>query len=266
MVRYLLRLLEEQPLRLIGSNVIKRVSHNVRTLERWDAVERPEYLTGMLAAADMAKEDGVDSIYAIEFGVASGNGLLLMQQYAELIECQTGVHIHLAGFDSGVGLPSTDGNYREHPDRWLEGDYPMDKEWLRARLASRTELILGDVRDTVPTFVRKQQFPLGFLAMDLDLYSSTSAALRILTLPGAQRLRRTFMYFDDIMMPQNHRFAGERLAIDEFNCENDSIKIDSWYALRHRIFRDRLWVHMMYVAHDLEAISKSRTKRPPRLL
>ena len=139
----------------------------------------------------------------------------------------------------------------------------MDQEWLRARLDSRTELILGDVRDTVPAFVRKQQFPVGFLAMDLDLYSSTLEALRILTLPGAQRLRRTFLYFDDVMLPQNHRFAGERLAIEEFNRENDSIKIDSWYALRNRIFRDLLWVHMMYVAHDLAAISKVRTQRPP---
>jgi len=266
MARYLTRLLEEQPLRLIACKVIKRVSGNVRTLERWDAAERPPYLTGMLAAADMAKQDGIDSIYAIEFGVASGKGLLLMQQYAELIERQTGVHIHLAGFDSGVGLPSIEGDYREHPDRWLEGDYLMDKEWLCARLASRTELILGDVRDTVPTFGRKQQSPVGFLAMDLDLYSSTLEALRILTLPGAQRLRRTFVYFDDIMLPQNHRFAGERLAIEEFNRENDSIKIDSWYALRNRIFRDLLWVHMMYAAHDLVAISNFRTKRPPQRL
>jgi len=224
-------------------------------------VERPYYLCGILAAADLAKSSGIDSIYVVEFGVARGNGLLAMQECAQMVEKETGVSLKVVGFDSGFGLPSVRGDYRDHPDKWLAGDYPMDEEWLRARLLPSTELILGDVRQTVPEFVESQHCPLGFLAMDLDLYSSTKHALEILRLPNSQRLRRVFLYFDDIFLPENHRFAGERLAIEEFNLENHNVKIDRWHSLCDRIFRDYRWIQQMYVAHDLAAINNYHAER-----
>jgi len=136
---------------------------------------------------------------------------------------------------------------------------------LRARLLPGTELILGDVRQTVPEFVSRQLCPLGFLAMDLDLYSSTKQAPEILRLPNSKMLRRVFLYFDDIFLPENHRFGGERLAIDEFNDENQFVKIDRWYSLCDRIFRDRRWVQQMYVAHDLTAINNFHSNRAVQL-
>jgi hypothetical protein len=234
--------------------MVKRLPLSVRTHERWDAVDRPHYLCGILAAADMAKTSGIDSIYIAEFGVARGSGLLRMQEYAQMVERETGINLKVVGFDSGFGLPPTKGDYREHPDKWARGDYPMDEGWLRARLLPSTKLILGDVRLTVPEFVQRQRYPLGFVAMDLDLYSSTKCALDIFRLPNRQMLRRVFVYFDDIFLPENHRFAGERLAIEEFNLENQNVKIDRWYSLCDRIFRDYRWVQQMYVAHDLAAI------------
>jgi hypothetical protein len=259
---FLLRLLEEQPFRLISRTVIKRIPVGLRTQERWDAVDRPQYLSGMLAAADLAKECGLGSIYAAEFGVARGNGLLTMQDCARMVEKETGVEIKVVGFDTGSGLPPADSpDFRDHPDKWAAGDYPMDEPWLRAQLFSGTELILGDVRQTVPAFVKRQTCPLGFLAMDLDLYSSTKHALEILRRPDTQMLRRTFLYFDDIFLPENHRFAGERLAIEEFNDETQFVKIDRWHSLSNRIFRDYRWIQQMYIAHDLAAINNFRAQR-----
>jgi len=264
---FLRRLGEEQPFRLVVRTAIKRFSRNLRIIERWDAVDRPQYLTGILAAADIAKDDGIDSVYAIEFGVASGKGLLLMQEYAAMVESTTGVHIRVAGFDTGKGLPPTAGDYRDHPDYWREGDYPMiNIDRLTHQLMKRTELILGDVRNTVPTFVRRQECPVGFLAMDLDLYSSTINALQILTFRGSQKLRQTLMYFDDVLVPQAHRFGGERLAISDFNRSSEDVKIDRCYWLQERIFRDLPWIQKMYTAHDLTAVANYRpAKRPPQV-
>ncbi len=207
-----------------------------------------------------------NQIYAIEFGVARGHGLLAMQEYAQMVEKETGVRIKVAGFDTGIGLPPTKGDYRDHPDRFIEGDFPMDEKWLRARLLPSTELILGDVFVTVPEFVKRQDCPLGFLAMDLDLYSSTKQALEILKLSNSQMLRRVILYFDDICLHACHRFAGERLAIDEFNNESHGVKIDHWYALNRRIFRDHVWVEQMYVAHDISAINNHHAERSPEVL
>jgi hypothetical protein len=260
-MKFLLRLPEEQPFRLIVRTIVKRLPLGVRTWERWDSVSRPQYLCGVLAAADLAKKSGIDSIYAIEFGVARGNGLLALQEYARMVEKETGVQIKVAGFDRGTGLPSTKGDYRDHPDKWNEGDFPMDENWLRARLLPGAELILGDVRQTLPEFLTRQSCPLGFLAMDLDLYSSTMQALEILRPPNRQMLRQVFLYFDDIIGTEYHRFAGERLAIEDFNLQNQWVKIDHWYSLCDRIFRDYPWVQKMYIAHDIAAVNDYEEKR-----
>ena len=49
---------------------------------------------------------------------------------------------------------------------------------------------------------------------------------------------------------------GELLAIDEFNAESGSVRIDKWRGLKkRRVFFESPWLDKMYVAHDVEAIS-----------
>ena len=70
------------------------------------------------------------------------------------------------------------------------------------------------------------------------------------------------MYFDDVKRIFNHRFAGELLAIDEFNAINENVKIDRWRGITEgRAFPESDWLERMYVAHDLEAISKAHATR-----
>jgi hypothetical protein len=194
----------------------------------------------------------------VEFGVAGGNGLVVLQAEAEAVEKAVSVKIKVFGFDNGpAGLPPFIGDYRDHPDSWHPGDYPMDEAKLRARLMPRTTLILGNVRDTVPAFVGRSKIPIGFISMDVDLYSSTAHALAILSLPRAKKLHRTFIYFDDVEMTICHKFAGELLAIEEFNRLNDHIKIDRLRGFKSgRPFPEKEYLDMMYVAHDLDAITK----------
>src|SRR5258708_35743580 len=69
-------------------------------------------------------------------------------------------------------------------------------------------------------------------------------------------LRRTYFLMDDVASHISHQFAGELLAIREFNETNKDVKIDRRRGLRpDRIFPDSYWVDKMYVAHDLAAIS-----------
>jgi hypothetical protein len=143
----------------------------------------------------------------------------------------------------------------------------MDESALRARLCKDTTLVLGDVGRTVPELVNSGTLPpIGFAALDLDLYSSTAQALRILSLPGARILRRVPLYFDDVHFAFNHRFAGELLAIEEFNAQNAKIKIDRWHGVRHgRPFPERPYLGSMYMAHDLAAPPRSLRSRPAEL-
>jgi len=264
-VKSLYVLLKEPPVRIFSRFVVKRFSASVRTRARWDAAERPNYLVGVLAAADQAVAQELDGITVLEFGVSGGSGLLALEQVAADVQRETGVQIDVFGFDTGSGLPVSCGDYRDHPDRWAENDYATDLDALRSRLQDSTTLLLGNVSDTVPEFVRSiQRYPLGFASVDVDYYSSTRDCLRVFTIPGKHTLRRTFLYFDDVALPCSHRFAGELLAIEEFNNGQENVKIDRWRSLAAgRAFFEAAWLDGMYQAHDLAAISQVRPTREP---
>lgn len=214
------RIAEEPPFRLVTYFFVKRFAKSIRTIDRWGAVNYPHYFAGVLAAADQALRQNVTEISVFEFGVAGGVGLIELQTYAELIEKQTGINIQVFGFDTGEGLPEPYNDYRDHPDQWRISDYKMDVPKLQQRLTPRTELRLGKIADTLPNFVSESHPPVGFIAVDVDLYSSTKDVLQLLSLPGKRTLHRVFMYFDDIDLIVNHCFAGELLAIYEFNQSN----------------------------------------------
>jgi hypothetical protein len=264
------RLAMEPPVRLLVRAVMRGLPVSAATRALWDISDRPAYLVGVYYAARRAVRQGVGAIAAIEFGVAGGDGLLSLEREAAAVERELGVSIKVYGFDNGpAGLPAFIGDHRDHPDKWKAGDFPMDEALLRSKLTPRTTLILGDVADTVPRFFDDPGIPpVGFIAFDLDLYSSTACALRILSLPGKRTLDHVPVYFDDTEHSISHRFAGELLAIDEFNRDNDDVKIDRWRGFESdRPFPEASFLRKLYMAHDLRAISskvldRGRLHRP----
>lgn len=260
------RLAAEPPLRIISRALLRKLSTSIETRALWDLSARPAYLLGMAAAAAQARKQHVREIAIVEFGVAGGSGLIVMEQEAEAVERETGVGMKVFGFDMGPGgLPRFIGDYRDHPEEWLPGDFPMDVASLESRLTERTTLVLGNIKETVPTFFEEHRPPpIGFVAIDLDLYSSTRDALQILSLAGKRMLWHTPMYFDDIADIFNHQFAGELLAIAEFNAVSEFVKIDRWHGVRSgRPFPERAYLEQMYVAHDLEGASRAILDRRP---
>ncbi len=260
------RLVMEPPIRLFVRALFKRVPISNATRALWDISDRPSYLVGVLFAARRAVRDGINAISVIEFGVAGGNGLLALEREAEAVEKELGVSIRVYGFDNGAaGLPMFIGDHRDHPDKWKTGDFPMDVPLLQSKLRPRTVLVLGNVEETVPLFFEDPSVPpVGFIAFDLDLYSSTAHALRILSMPGKRTLNHVPLYFDDIEHSISHRFAGELLAIDEFNRVNAHVKIDRWRGLESdRPFPEAAYLRKMFMAHDLQAISASVLDRGP---
>ena len=139
---------------------------------------RPPYLWGSLHGAYLARALGIGAVSLIEFGVAGGNGLVDLDQIGQALEVCLGVRVAVYGFDTGRGLPAPV-DVRDCPNLFSGGDYPMDVERLQARL-QRSELVLGDVADTVTPFLAGRPAPVAFISFDLDLYSATTEALRVL--------------------------------------------------------------------------------------
>jgi hypothetical protein len=252
------RLLMEPPFRLLGKFAARRLPCCFETKVLWEAFTRPHYAAGVFFAATEAKRRQFSEISVVEFGVASGAGLRILERHAEAAAQEFGVAINVFGFDLGTGLAAAR-DFRDHPDIYRKGDYPMDVDRLRAQLKPGTNLILGDVAETVPRFVQDQRFPVGFVSIDLDLYSSTLDALCLFTLPGRRMLPHTPIYFDDTLAAFSHHFAGELLAIEDFNDENHGVKIDTWRSLKTlTAFPESSWLDAMYMAHDLQPETTKR--------
>jgi len=251
-------LLREAPFRTMVKRIVAVSPVSIRTKSLWDAVGRPNYLFGLLRAADEAILENVSEISAIEFGVANGNGLLILANHAAAVEKETGVKIKVFGFDTGGGYPPFGGDYRDQPDIQGPGYFPMDEVALRKKLRSNTTLIIGDVAKTVPEFISNRNNPaIGFIAVDICLYTAAREALKILSSPERRMLLKIPMFFRNIAGFHWHSFAGERLAISEFNKENFGVKIEQWHGVSYgRPFPEAHWLDRMYVAHNLEAISK----------
>ena len=266
---WLKRLSMEPPFRLFTRFLLERLTVSASTRDQWCLSKRPGYLTGLLSAAGLAYLEGVSEIIAIEFGVAGGQGLVTLQEEAEAVERETGVRIKVFGFDSGDGLPEFTGDHRDHPDYWKPGDFPLDEKSLSGKLSPRTRLLLGEVKKTVPEFIEHiQDVPIGFVSFDLDLYSSTTHALKVFSHPKKSMLKKVPLYFDDVRETLvSHQFAGELLAIKEFNEWNASVKIDIWRGLKvGRPFPESPYFDCMYLAHDLEAIGRINLERDIRHL
>jgi hypothetical protein len=220
---------------------------------RFDAVDRPWYAFGVQSAASLAQRLGIPAISVVEFGVAGGRGLLVLERLAEQIGKSTGIRIETYGFDSGNGMPEPK-DYRDMPHVWGKGDYRMDEGALRARLKS-AKLVLGDVGRTVAQTLRSDMPPVGFIAFDLDYYSSTMAAFSIFDGPSSTRLPRVHCYFDDICWPDfgcQNEFVGELLAIREFNDSHTKKKICPVAHLWTQRQIRATWNEQIYVCHDFE--------------
>jgi hypothetical protein len=231
-----------------------------REQEKLGLLKRPAYAYGLLRAADIARYFGHKETTVCEFGVASGSGLLSMINFADKVSAETGVRFRIVGFDTGTGLPAPVG-HKDHPEIWSAGDYPMlPDEKLAEAIRGRAELVLGDIRDTVHPFLASLDpvAPLGFISVDVDIYTSAKHSLMCLLGPPQLYNPAVSVYFDDVGHFFANRWCGELAAIEEFNTESDLRKIDHDHSHRHL---RRKWFQGMYVCHILDHPSRNTPDR-----
>ena len=235
---------------LQSDSVGDHLNYHLLQMRKARADLRAHYAWGVLSAAHIAKGLGVPRISVIEFGVAGGNGLVALEQIAEDVSRLYGIGIDAIGFDTGVGLPKPK-DYRDLPNLYRASGFRMDEAKLRARL-KHARLILGDVAETIRGFMESAPAPVGFVAIDLDLYTSTMAAFQLFEGAAALLLPRVYCYFDDILGETFSEFSGERLAIAEFNAAHEMRKISPIFGLRYYLqppHTMEAWPELMFIAH-----------------
>lgn len=241
-----------EPIHLNLLSLLVAAFGTYRAKVAFDVVVRQQYAFPILYAADAAKKHGCSTVSIIEFGVAGGAGLLNMCRIAERTRKATGVEFRIHGFDTGKGMPPAV-DYRDLPESFQEGDFPMDVERLKRSLPSFAELHIGDVEETVPTFLATSVTagaPVGFVSVDVDYYSSAKKALNVLLGAPDLYLPIVPVYLDDIGVDGSNPWTGELLAVNEFNRDNELRKIAPFTLLRsNRIFKNTQWIDRMFACH-----------------
>jgi hypothetical protein len=244
-----------EPLHLNLLAALVKLFGSYSTKIDFDLIRPRKYAFPILEAARFAKEQGIRCTTIIEFGVATGTGLLAMCEVAANVTRETGINFSVIGFDTGSGMPAPR-DYRDHPDLYQAGDFPMNQEQLRRRLPPNGRLIIGDLKYTVTEFLEQltPDQPIGFAAVDVDYYSSALEAFKIFSGPDpAKYLPLTLIYLDDIVLPSHSRFTGELLAVEHFNQNNAMRKIDEHRFLRsQRIFKQPQWIDQIFLLHVLD--------------
>ncbi len=200
--------------------------------------------------------------------MASGSGLFNMIDLAPSVTRETGIEFRIVGFDTGRGLPSVQG-YKDHPEIWSAGDFTTDdRDKLLQRLGNRAEVIWGDIADTADAFSNAvdPSAPIGFISVDVDIYSATKSALRCLTNHPEKYNPAISMYFDDTSFFFANEWSGELAAIAEFNQENSLRKIGRDRSLPgHRPVKAESWYSKMYVCHILDHEARQNPRNRPQL-
>lgn len=189
------------------------------------------YLLGSVIAAVQARMAGYGGVVLVEFGVASGGGLRQLASVASLIERHLDLKVIVIGFDGGDGLPVLHGA-EDHPELWEANQFPMvSRDALLRDFESTTRrLVLGDIAATIGQLdgLDCSVYRLGFVSVDVDLYSSTIPILAYLgRCDTAQLVPAPVVHFDDVHVAWTYSvLAGEERAIEEFNRTHEHRHLD----------------------------------------
>jgi hypothetical protein len=244
-----------EPLHLNILSVFVALFGNYKMKIACDLVVRQQYAFSLLKTAELAMAQGLKSVTVIEFGVAAGAGLVNICDISQNITKLTGIDFNIFGFDSGMGMPPPR-DHRDHPELFSEGSYPLiDRSALIRALPHNAKLILGDIQETLPPFMAglSANSPVGFVVIDVDYYWSAKECLNVFLGAEDNYLPWTLVYLDDIGFESSNPWAGELLAVREFNEENEMRKIHLFEGLRHkRLFKHTSWIDQVYLLHVLD--------------
>ena len=254
-----------EPLHLNILSIFVALFGNYKMRIACDLVVRQQYAFSLLKTAELALAQGLRSVTVIEFGVAAGAGLVNICEISRNITKLTGVDFEIFGFDSGKGMPPPR-DHRDHPEVFSEGSFPLiDRSALIRALPQNAKLILGDIEETLPSFIAhlSASSPVGFVVIDVDYYSSAKECLNVFIGEPDHYLPWTLVYLDDTGFESANPWAGELLAVREFNEENEMRKIHLFAGLRHkRLFKHTSWFDQVYLLHVLDHARRSVSGAP----
>ena len=239
-------------------NIVERISKDLCKIKPFSL--RPDICTSICLATAESICWGKTGVTLIEFGVNNGGGLSFIVKVCDYLKEKIDIKYNIYGFDTFEGLPKLEG-FEDHNEIWSEGQYKCNSSYkdMVKHFKGKSILIKGDVKDTISEVLNKldMEYPIGFISLDLDLYSSSKSALKILNDPNSNKYYPTVLMVvddQDFLLTYND-WCGEGLAIKEFNDLNKLRKIQN----RKEFYQRLRFIHIL--DHSLR-IGKEKPKYP----
>jgi hypothetical protein len=231
----------------------KKFGQDVRTGQL--SFGRFEYALGIAASVRQAWLCGYNEITLVELGVAGGAGFNTMVKVADYFKERYDMKINVVGFDNPNGMPPTI-DYRDHPEIWSPGQFGTTQANVASwNLPDWATYIEGDVRKTIPEFVKTFDNRIAWISLDVDYYSSTVSAFPLFEMPAERYIPAVGLHVDDINTGITYNpWCGEALAINEFNDSHAMRKIEE---------KNFMWqIHNFHVLHILDHPVRSGAEKP----
>lgn len=210
---------------------LRELCKNISNIKPFSS--RADIFTAICLATAQSISWGKEGTSLIELGVRNGTGLSFIIKVCKFLTDRIETKYNIYGFDTFDGMPKLEDGYKDHKEIWKEGQYKPDisYEEITKNFKEKATLIKGNVKDTISEFLDNLdiEYPIGFISLDLDLYSSTKSGLKILTDTNPNKYCPTVLMIvddQDFLLTYND-WCGEGLAINEFNENNKLRKIQN---------------------------------------
>lgn len=194
-------------------------------INKYDESKAFDYENGFYLTSPISRMSNILSHYelykrivglpgdVVELGVFKGGSFFQFAAFREVLENE--MSRKLIGFDVFGEFPKAhnDGD-RKFREKWVKetmGDY-LTRDEIQSSLLHRnignTELVKGDVADTIPAYLKEHPYmKIALLHIDVDIYEPTMIGLTYLY----ERVVR-----GGIIILDDYGVAGETEAVDEF--------------------------------------------------
>lgn len=194
-------------------------------INQYDETKAFDYENGFYLTSQISRMSNIISHYElykrivelpgeiVELGVFKGASFYQFAAFREILENEKARK--LIGFDVFGAFPqANNAGDKAFRDEWVieTGGGYLTREEIQKSLSYRnignTELIKGDVADTIPTYIKEHPYlKIALLHIDVDIYEPTWVGLRYLY---------DCVVKGGIIVLDDYGVAGETNAVDEF--------------------------------------------------
>ncbi len=216
------------------------------SLIKQGSLPRPYYALGMLLAANQALNLGLNKLSVLELSIDDYSGLQDLLQHKVDIESVMPIKFEIIHLNAGRKNFNKCNNIRDRLDFFNVIKNSTIKKNVKKN--SDIRIFKKNYARDLDLIKKKIKNPLGFLIFDINNFTLTNQAFKILNISNKKILPKPLLYFDHFY--RSSEFEGEFYSIKKFNDKNRLKKISDILELPEQLSTS--WNKWIYLAKRLK--------------